>query len=433
MLYNFNNYYSNLNLPRTGGKYDAHKKDELRTLYNEIVKLNKVSPFYLIQMEDGFQNNTIAIKEHARELKNAIRLVSENENSTTFKMFNDKILTSSDESVVTSTYLGLESEINHAPALTIEVEQLACNQINKGYYIYANSSALPVGTYSFQVNIAGANYEFEYSVKEKEKNEDILSRISNMINKANIGILATIETNEALDKIRLSLSSTTTGTASFSDVLFKIFEPTNSSTGTLTYFGFDQIYQKPLDSKFTINGIARTSSSNVFTVNKLYELYLQRTTETDEQVTISFQNDKKSTFQKITSFVDSYNDMIAYASNAQNEIKKSSKLLAEIGSIAVCYKSELDSMGLLVQNNYSITIDEASLFAAIDKEDAEFGTFASFRSFRNPLSRKIDNILLNPMEYILRTIITYPNTESISYANVYAISKYSGLLFNNYC
>lgn len=112
---------------------------------------------------------------------------------------------------------------------------------------------------------------------------------------------------------------------------------------------------------------------------------------------------------------------------------KSSKLIADLGSVAMCYKNELDSMGLLVQQDSSIEIDDKLLLDSIDHEEKKDGTYISLRSFRNPLNQKIDHILLNPVEYVAKAIVTYPDTNHKYDTNIYACSIYSGLMFNSYC
>lgn len=387
-------------------------------------------------MSDDLQNDAIDIKEHARSLKNIITEITEKENKETSKMFNDKIPTSSNEDVISVTYIGSVDDIDNAPSFDVEINELASPQINKGSYLYSNSRNLSSDTYSFNVNISNTNYEFQFIVKDNETNADILKKVSNMLNRADIGIYSSVESNDMGDKQRLALTSTATGSTYFSDTIFKISDDnTSNSSGSVKYLGIDQIIQKPTDSKFTINDLPRTSSSNTFTVNKTYEFSLHLITQPGENVKVCFTNDKNSTFNKITDFVTSYNDMIHLANDTSSSFKKSSKLLADIGSIAQCYKDELDSMGLIVQDDSSIHIDEALLSQTIDVEEEGDGTFASFRTFKNPLSRKIDNVLLNPMDYIAKTIVTYPNTTNTTnnYSNAYATSIYSGLMFNNYC
>ncbi|MFA9377126.1 MAG: flagellar filament capping protein FliD [Lachnotalea sp.] len=433
MLYNFYNYYLNSNTPKSANRYDTHKRSELKNIYNAIVKLNKESPLYIINLSDDLQNSLIDIKEHARSLKNIITEISENEDEDTAKMFNDKIPTSSNEEILTVDFIGSETEIDNTPSFDVEVSELASPQINKGNFLYKNSRNLSSNTYSFNITILNTNYEFQFLVKDKETNADVLEKVSNMLNRADIGIFSSIESNDTDEKQRLVLTSTATGSSYFSDIIFQITDNnTSNASGSVHYLGLDQIANLPTDSKFTINGLPRTSSSNVFTVNKTFEFNLHRTTENGETVNVSFKNDKTSTYKKISDFVTSYNDIINLANDDTSSFKMSTKLLADIGSISQCYKSELDSMGLIVQKDSSIAIDEISLNKAIDDEEAGNGTFASFRTFKNPLSRKVDSISLNPMAYITKTIVTYPNIDN-SYSNAYATSMYSGLMFNNYC
>ena len=42
----YNNYLTNYT-PKAVTRYDAHKKSELRSVYNSIVKQNKDAPWYL--------------------------------------------------------------------------------------------------------------------------------------------------------------------------------------------------------------------------------------------------------------------------------------------------------------------------------------------------------------------------------------------------
>lgn len=427
-------FYLNKSTSSSMSRYDIHKKSELKKLYHAIIKLNRESPLYLIDVNDDLQTEIINIKEHARILKNMILSISEHEDHSSFKMFNDKLLASDNEEVVTASYIGNVDDLIHAPSFQIEVEQLANNQINKGYYLHKESKILSPGTHAFQINIFGTNYEFQFVVSETEKNKDVLKKISNLINRTEIGIHSLIETHENNVEQRLSLISTSTGTASFSDIIFKAIDfGTSASSGVATSLGLNQIYQKPSDSKFSINGIPRTSSSNVFTVNKMYELSLHKTTAPGENVTISLKNDSKSIYTKIKTFVEAYNNIVQLANTPISKHLKSSKLIADLGSIALCYKNELDSMGLLVQHDSSIEIDDKLLLNSIDYEEKKDGTYISLRSFRNPLNKKIDHILLNPVEYVAKTIVTYPDTSHKYDTNIYACSLYSGLMFNSYC
>lgn len=61
----YNHYRTNY-AQGTITKYDAHKKSELRDIYNSIIKLNKESPLYLPDTSKRSQAFAIGIKESAR-------------------------------------------------------------------------------------------------------------------------------------------------------------------------------------------------------------------------------------------------------------------------------------------------------------------------------------------------------------------------------
>ena len=62
----------------TSNKYDAHKRSELRSTYNSIVKSNKESPLYKIKEGANVRKFAIDIKEQAHTIKNVVASLSEN-------------------------------------------------------------------------------------------------------------------------------------------------------------------------------------------------------------------------------------------------------------------------------------------------------------------------------------------------------------------
>ena len=45
---NVYNYYMTTYAPKSSTPYDTHKKSELRSVYNSIVKMNKDAPIYIL-------------------------------------------------------------------------------------------------------------------------------------------------------------------------------------------------------------------------------------------------------------------------------------------------------------------------------------------------------------------------------------------------
>ena len=69
---NMYNYYLSTYGNSTVSRYDSHKKSELRSIYNSIVKTNQESPLYKIKDSGDVQKFAIDIKENARNMKNVI-------------------------------------------------------------------------------------------------------------------------------------------------------------------------------------------------------------------------------------------------------------------------------------------------------------------------------------------------------------------------
>ena len=67
----YNNYLTAYT-PKPLTKYDTHKKSELRSVYNSIVKINKEAPWYLPTTSNESQAYAVDIKENARALHNTI-------------------------------------------------------------------------------------------------------------------------------------------------------------------------------------------------------------------------------------------------------------------------------------------------------------------------------------------------------------------------
>lgn len=77
MQANIYNFY-HASMPQIAStKFDAHRKSELHTLYQDMVRLNQKKPFYKLTLTDATQAYIIGIKEAALELKNSAAFLDE--------------------------------------------------------------------------------------------------------------------------------------------------------------------------------------------------------------------------------------------------------------------------------------------------------------------------------------------------------------------
>ena len=75
------NYYLSTYANTTGpSRYDSHKKSELRDTYNKIIKSNKDSPLYKLNLNDGdMKKFAIDLKEQARYTQHVVSSLSADE------------------------------------------------------------------------------------------------------------------------------------------------------------------------------------------------------------------------------------------------------------------------------------------------------------------------------------------------------------------
>jgi hypothetical protein len=87
-----------------------------------------------------------------------------------------------------------------------------------------------------------------------------------------------------------------------------------------------------------------------------------------------------------------------------------------------------------VQEDGTVEIDRNLLLSAITQENPQ-ENFSGLDSFTKALSARTNHILLDPMHYVDKLLVCYPNPVSPERSSFspYHASYYTGLLFNSYC
>ena len=424
----YNNYLTTYTPKKSLTRYDAHKKSELRDVYNSIVKINKDSPWYLPTTSKEAQNYAIDLKENARELHNTIaKLGGMDENAALQK----KCAYSSDSDLVSVNFLGGEIPPGFPEEFGIEIENLASQQENMGLFLPEGEIGLPADTYSFEISINDMNYEFQFSIGEDETNREVQDRLARLINNSSIGIKAKVLEED--QRSSLTLTSESTGIPSGKQQIFTVGdERTSKAKGTVDYFGLDYISRKPENAKFKINGEERSASSNHFTVSKMFDLELKGVSEPGVETQIGLKTDVESVTDNIKQLVGSYNDFIKAASSYLETQSRSKTLIREMRSIAGSYSSEMEALGLNVTSEGTISVNSDLLRQTAQQTRDAGQTFDYLKDFTQSLLQKSDEVSLNPMEYVEKTIVAYKNPGH-NYVSPYTTSNYSGMMFNFYC
>lgn len=422
-------YYISTYANKEVSRYDSHKKSDLRKIYNQIVKTNKDSPLYKIRHMEEAKKYAIDIKQDAKAIQNVVASLSDKYGSFE-DSFQKKVAVSSDDDKVGVTYIGDGSEESKTEQFVIEVDRLAAPQINTGNYLKNDILSFRPGSYSFDLNTNTAAYEFQYNVNSDETNLDIIQKLANLVNTSNLGITAEILSDDE-DSSALSLTSVQTGLSENEDALFSIQPDASSgSIETMDVLGINQITQEAHNSHFLLNGAEHSSLANTFSINNVFELTLKNVTG-DQSATIGFKPNTDAIADNIQTLVDAYNNILSTAeAHSKSNASAGNKLQRDMSSLSLKAQETLQSIGLMVAEDGSLSIDKDILSQAVTQDRAD-ETFGILSDFRDSIGEKASRIAINPMNYVNKVIVAYKNPGH-NFATPYITSIYSGMMLDSY-
>lgn len=424
MISNVYNYYMSQYGSKTYNRHNTHKKDELRDVYNNIVKLNRLSPFYDVDISEESQKFAIDIKENAMALFDVTADLTDASNGDmTFK----SIAESDRPDNVAVEYIGDNQTAGAGKNFTIGVKQLATPQINTGNYLSQHARSLFSGTYSFDVDIASITYELQFSVNDKENNRNVQDKLARLINNSNIGLTAEVVTNND-NRSALRITSNMTGVGD-KPAIFQISDDnTTALNGAVDVLGLNNTTHYPSNAVFELNGSEKVSASNSFTVDRRFEVTLMKVNEPGEYATIGLKQNLDSLIDSIHDLADGYNkiSLLAQSSNSSG----SRKLASDLSYIAVRHHDALTSNGLSFSEDGMISVDDERLKESTNEDLLK--TLSDLTLFKNDLQKKANDIMINPMEYINKAVVSYKNPAHPT-GDTYSTSLYSGMIYNNYC
>lgn len=423
------NHYLTSYASKSSSRYDTHKKSELRSIYNSIIKQNRTAPLYLIDVNKDVQAFAVGMKENARELKNTISSLSSQDSGS---VLDQKTAFSSNEDLIQAKHISTDANTSEVEPFEVEVKQLAAPQINLGVFLPDEECTLPPDTYSFDVHIGETDYEFQFNINKGETNKELQTKLSNLLNRSNIGLTSSVVVSED-GTSSLRLESNATGVSESAKELFRISDHnTSRKAGTVDYLGISKMTSAPANAIFSLNGTEHTAYSNTFTISRQFELTLKGTTPEDTPVTIGLKPDVESMSDNIHQLINSYNQFLTKANIYSGNHVNTKKLLSEMNRITNTYRNDLDTIGLSTDSDGHISIDDKLLTQTLENEEENELHMNTIQDFAGSLIRKSNQISLNPMDYVDKVVVAYKNPDK-SFSNPYITSMYSGMLFNSYC
>lgn len=401
---------------------NAHKKSELREVYNNILKISRKSPLYKINLDSDARKYAIDLKESAYALKD----VADSLDADSLFGAKKKKVSTSNEEKVTARYIGNDTDVDDS-GFDIEVSHLATPQINTGNYLSQNKLSLPCGNYSFDIDIDEYSYELQFKINDTDTNRTLQDKLARLINRSDIGLKAEV-TENSHGNSSLQLTSQSTGLG-FKPQIFSIIDNPDNLGNIVDYLGLNQMTTEPSNAHFLINGTEKNASTNTFTINKGFEVTLNDVTD-NESVHIGFKPDFDSLMESLNDLSSRFNYVVDMASENSGDNGDSSRLMREITQIAKKHKNNLESAGLTFNEKGHLEVDEALITQAVTDGSIK-DSLDKVSLFKNDLAREANNITINPMHYVDKIMISYPNPV-ISFTNPYVTSIYTGMMFNSY-
>jgi len=356
-----------------------------------------------------------SIKTSSKDLKSSLKDLSG-------AAFSNRTVTSSDSDVMSVKFTG--NSVSGINKMSVKIDQLAAGQVNEGARLGTSAKFDgSTGINKFKIETGGKTTELSVNVSASDTNKDVQQKMADAINKAGIGVKATVETDSATNSSMLKLESTKTGSDPKNS--FKVTDVTGDLASRT---GANDIARQGQDAIYSVNGgTARTSQSNTVSLGSGVSATFMKTSE--EAVTVARGKDKDYAMNAVEKMVKSYNSLFTDAAQRTNDTK-SQNLAAKMVNISKTYSSSLSDIGIGFDNSGRMTIDKQKMAQAAESGKLEmFFTANTGKSygFTNQLGRLADNVSRNTSNYVSSSLFGSDLSENFSYSSYGSLIQYNYL------
>jgi len=360
--------------------------------------------------------------KYVANIKSASKALSGTLSQLSGSAFSHNTMKSSNTDVMTVNYTG--NRLSNLNPMTVKIDQIATGQLNEGARLDSKTAFEGgPGKNQFEIETGGKKTQFNVSVAAGDTNKDVQQKMADEINKAGIGVKATVVTDEKANTSMLKIESTTTGS-----------DPKNSFTITdktgdlVAKTGANDVAKAAQDAKYSVNGgETRTSQSN--TVNLGNGINATFVKASDEEVKISRGQNLDIALKQVDNLVKSYNDLYSEAAQRVND-PKSQNLASRMISTSSTYSSSLSSIGIGFDKDGLMTVDSKKLNQAAENGKLEqFFTENSGKNYgyTNQIGRLADNVTRNTSNFVSSSQFGSSLGENFAYSSFGDLIQYNFL------
>ncbi len=419
------NYMIESYLPKQIARNRVHNKNDLKKIYENIIKQSRTSGFYKFNLSRENQEFTFGIKDASMLLKAKLADMTDPDQPS----YNQKFVANSDEEALDAILVS--KDVSRLPEdISLKVETLALPQVNVSKDLFKPSRGLDRGMYDFRAYIRGKSYDLTFQQKENYNNQDTIGRMADYLDQALPELSVAIEDGANREYSRMRIVSEFTG--EYGERAFFFEDADGYREGIVDFFGLNRMEKPGVNARFVINGVEKQTNANTFQIENALQVSLYEIS--DKPVNLRLLNDPKSILEQVDSVLETFNDLMHLAGTRKEENGSfgARKLINEFKSIEKSYQEEMAAVGLKVAEDGTLSRDERlSDLAAKNGSLRDF--FTCKKGFITKILGKAEEISINPMEYLDKMIVTYPNSKRDISDNLYMTSIYSGLFFSSYC
>lgn len=302
--------------------------------------------------------------------------------------FNQKSVTAANSTVITGT----ATNKAYVRDYTVNIKNLAQNQINTGAKLISNDRTTNSGLNSFSINFGSGNSKkIFYTLNDTDTNKTSLDKMAKAVNDSNSGIKASVvnDTKDGTSYITLEGETGAKNSFTIQDIQGKAAVSTN----------INNITTIAKDAQLTVDGKEYTSSDNSVSLNN-NRVVLNFSKAEGKDITVSVGADTSAVKDSIKSLVKNYNNLVNFASQNETEFSGANTLNNELGSVVSSKKTSLQSIGITVNSDNTLTIDEKKLDKSLKDNFSKVKDIISGNgSLTSKLDGKTNEIIANQYKY----------------------------------
>lgn len=271
--------------------------------------------------------------------------------------FDKKSLSSSDSNAITGSAASNADLGVH----TINITKLATSQVNTSAKLDGHQLSFNQGINAFSLKVGNSSsMNLSFSISSTDTNKSVLGKMASSINSAKTGVTANVLSDTATGKSYLSIASDKTGTNN----TFSLSDTTGTAISTS---GIGTTTVQAQDAQYTLDGKQYTSQDNNIKIDSdKAQLTLKKSDGKDLQITIG--SDNSSIKQDIKKLADNYNTLIKFANNNTSNFSGAQSLKNEFSGVVNSRRSSLDSIGITLNSDKTISIDDKKLDKALSEK-----------------------------------------------------------------